>query len=547
MNRGGHYLNKQAIHVIRIAGFAVPLGLVFYGVLAAFDIADSTRVGDAIWFNLTLIGWIALSLTHMFIDNYNLRTMKWIVITYHTLIMPYILFVSGFLSPFLFGWLILMLASYIYFGKQAALMSSVALVAMALVEILVTPLPHQEVVEITFTLIVLLIIGYSLFALTRIQEVDWRAFVRNQEKEELERNKVSAIINNLTDAVVCTDADGIIELYNAATLNLIDTNESLVGKRIDDCIRIHTVEHKRVRLGTGLGNTKSKITPLHRDDLVMVVDESNVRIEMTRMPIRAGFQASVESRQNDFIFTFRDVTHTKSLEDEKDEFISVVSHELRTPIAIAEGTLSNLEVMMGRDNIAKPILKQNTKAAHEQVVFLAKMVNDLSTLSRAERGVADATELIDVESMMSDLYREYEPRASHKNLQLDLDVTPHPGYINASPLYVKELLQNFITNALKYTKEGTITMSVRKDAGNVWFAVRDSGIGISKTDQQHIFDKFYRSEDFRTRETRGTGLGLYVSAKLAHKIGTEIRVKSRLNHGSEFSFSLPVAQKTKGK
>ena len=85
-------------------------------------------------------------------------------------------------------------------------------------------------------------------------------------------------------------------------------------------------------------------------------------------------------------------------------------------------------------------------------------------------------------------------------------------------------------------------MIVSVEDGQVTFAVKDSGIGISKTDQRKIFEKFYRSEDYRTRETGGTGLGLYVAAKLARKLGCKITLESRLNHGSTFAFSLPQQQ-----
>ena len=74
----------------------------------------------------------------------------------------------------------------------------------------------------------------------------------------------------------------------------------------------------------------------------------------------------------------------------------------------------------------------------------------------------------------------------------------------------------------------------------IHFSVSDTGIGISKSDQTKIFNKFYRSEDYRTRETGGTGLGLYVAMKLSKKLGTHIDLKSRLNHGSTFSFELPA-------
>lgn len=240
----------------------------------------------------------------------------------------------------------------------------------------------------------------------------------------------------------------------------------------------------------------------------------------------------------------RDVTKQKSLEEERDEFISVVSHELRTPITIVEGTLSNLQVMMGMPK--KPeqtVLESSLNTAHEQVLYLAKMVNDLSTLSRAERGIADEGEDINVEELMHKMHKEYQKDANARKLHLNLDLGTKLGTIHVSRLYVEELLQNFITNAIKYTNEGNVTICATTKNDIVHFSVKDSGVGISRGDLQKIFTKFYRSEDYRIRETNGTGLGLYVSAKLAHKIGTKIAVVSRLNHGSTFSFELPTKSK----
>jgi multi-sensor signal transduction histidine kinase len=107
-------------------------------------------------------------------------------------------------------------------------------------------------------------------------------------------------------------------------------------------------------------------------------------------------------------------------------------------------------------------------------------------------------------------------------------------------------LQNFITNAIRYTEKGGVTIIVKPGENDtINFAVKDTGIGISRSDQAHLYQKFWRSEDYRTRETSGTGLGLYVVAKLAIKLKTEIKLKSRLNHGSTFSFSLPAVKKNK--
>ena len=104
-------------------------------------------------------------------------------------------------------------------------------------------------------------------------------------------------------------------------------------------------------------------------------------------------------------------------------------------------------------------------------------------------------------------------------------------------------MQNLITNAIKYThKDGSVLIGTKLKKDHIEFYVRDTGIGISKSDQSHIFQRFWRSEEYRARETSGTGLGLHIVQQLADKIGTEVKFESRLNHGSNFYFSLPVVK-----
>jgi signal transduction histidine kinase len=171
------------------------------------------------------------------------------------------------------------------------------------------------------------------------------------------------------------------------------------------------------------------------------------------------------------------------------------------------------------------------------------MVNDLSTLSRAERGVADSAEDIDVRELANELHKKYFDTAKAKKLHLNLDLSAIIDHVFVSRLYLEELLQNLITNAIKYTKKGSVTIIIMQKSNLITFAIKDTGIGISKSDQQKVFGKFYRSEDYRTRESSGTGLGLYVAQKLAHKIGTKILLKSRLNFGSTFSITLPAKKR----
>jgi signal transduction histidine kinase len=186
----------------------------------------------------------------------------------------------------------------------------------------------------------------------------------------------------------------------------------------------------------------------------------------------------------------RDITKAKSLSEERDEFVSVVSHELRTPVTIAEGSLSNLQAMYERKVSNPKLTNELLESAHDQILYLASMINDLGTLSRAERGFASTPEVIDIRELVKSLYENYHESAENKGLALDIDIKNARGSIKASRLYIEEVLQNFITNAIKYTAEGSVTIKAAVDKDTATFAVKDTGIGIKRTDQKRIFEKF---------------------------------------------------------
>lgn len=359
------------------------------------------------------------------------------------------------------------------------------------------------------------------------------------EKGGTDHEQILTIVNNLADAVFSIDSSGIVRLYNAAGLNLLDTNASIEGMRLDDILKLEDESGKAVTIFDKIKAAKTVTTD---ETLRMRTGDDVMRLGLTYAPIRGSYSAGDPTGSSrGFILIAKDITRIKSLEEERDEFISVVSHELRTPVTVAEGTISNAQLMLERHSGDEAMLRKSLDEAHEQVIYLARMVNDLSTLSRAERGIASETERIDVKELAHDLFGEYHPEAEKAGLHFNLELSPHLGHVNVSRLYLHELLQNFITNSIKYTREGSVTLKVYRQSDRVRFEVSDTGIGISKSDQSKVFNKFYRSEDYRTRETSGTGLGLYVTRKLAKKMNTVIDLKSRLNHGSTFGFSLPTA------
>jgi len=363
-----------------------------------------------------------------------------------------------------------------------------------------------------------------------------RELQRAQQSELLQVNRLNTLLNSISDAVLTLNRYGRVTSQNAAAQVFFDTNESLIGRDIDKMLVLKDNGNNDVRIRSLVETVKSSSL---RDDLSVVNDDDIRHLSIQVARIRSTFG---DNEEYGVVLIIRDITKQKTLEEEKDEFISVTSHELRTPVAIAEGSLSNFLLMQER-GVPQQKLVESAEAAHKQIVYLAQMINDLSTLSRAERGVGDDVEPINVNELLFNLFGKYTPEAEEKGLKLNLDAQQNLPSIETSRLYLEEILQNFLTNAIKYTKEGSVTFGAKVETnGYISFFVRDTGIGISKSDLQHIFEKFYRSEDYRTRETGGTGLGLYVVEKLAAKLDTTVDVDSRLNVGSTFGFT--IAQKS---
>lgn len=525
---------------MRTCGIVIPLLLITYSLLV--DAPISSRVLSFNDYMVVMVPWVLVSLVIYFLPASTQGGVIGRLLAYHLCAGAYIILIADFSIPFVtLGWLLLLLISYIYSSSRGLVINLLVLLLITTIDIMTHQGDTDRMLIDIIAVFSISIIGTVVISLNAIQQDDSDALLRSKLEETLQRDRLNTLINSLSDAVIGIDAEGRIEVYNAASLDLLNTNASLFGQPIDEIIKVQNQSGKEIRLFQSAAKTgRSRM----RDDLSMTSGEETVRLSVTSSPIRSSFGSGKEATTPDgYVLILRDITKAKSLEEERDEFISVVSHELRTPITIAEGTLSNMELMVERGQIPPDTLEKSLANAHNQILFLSKMVNDLGTLSRAERGIADTPEEIDVKDLVNNLFSEYAPQAESKGLRFDIDMSGQLGTVTTSPLYLRELLQNLITNAIKYTKEGSVVLRAKQSGNNIIFEVKDTGIGISKGDQARIFDKFYRSEDYRTRETGGTGLGLYVTAKLARKIGTAIAVKSRLNHGSSFSFSLPGSPK----
>ncbi len=354
------------------------------------------------------------------------------------------------------------------------------------------------------------------------------------KRGSLEHERLSSLINSMADGVIAIDEQMNIAVYNGATLNILDINTAITNKNIGQVLRLINKDGQIINIANLINSITTQYS--NRDLLLQYPDGSKVNLYVSIAPVKLGYG---QSGTKGHVILIRDITHEKSLEEERNEFISVVSHELRTPVTISEGNISNAQLLAEKGGDSAKIADA-LRLAHEQIVFLADLINDLSTLSRAERDTLNVeVESINVHQLMTDLANNYSPQAKAKNLTINVELAPNLELLNTSKMYLREVLQNFIINAIKYTQTGSVTIGAKPNNKGVEFYIRDTGIGISRNDQAKIFDKFFRSEDFRTRETNGTGLGLYVTLKLAKLLHAEINVQSELNKGSLFTVLVP--------
>lgn len=461
-------------------------------------------------------------------------------LVYHIILAIFLIFAAPTDSGYIFTWVLVVVSFYVRLNPRYIFISYLGLlftqISILLYRDIVT---LNQIVTSTIEFVIIISISQLVISSRKYANEELGITKRSLKKQQFERQRLLSLINNMGEAVIATDDKGKVLLYNAATLNLLDTNQSLDNKSIDKILDLKDKNGRSVNLSKLM---KSSPTGLTNNDLIHEFAPGDfINMYINIAPIKLGFKEDIGSG---YIIMIRDITKEKSLEDERDEFISVVSHELRTPAAIAEGGVSNA-IFAIENKVSKGEVLNALNESHEQILFLSSMINDLATLSRAERTDKKLEiKTIKPDELLEEIAKDYQDQAKEKKLSFSISSAKDTKSIKSSELYLREILQNFITNSLKYTKQGSIIVHVRSNSnGDAVFSVADSGIGLSKSDKRHIFDKFFRSEDYRTRESSGTGLGLYVTLKLANRLNASIDVESELNKGSTFTITVPSYKK----
>ena len=370
----------------------------------------------------------------------------------------------------------------------------------------------------------------------------------SKDLEKDERLSAEFILSAIEDAVVIVGRDHVIHLFNpgASAITGWPATEAVgldfhsVLNLVDEKGQAFPAEEhpfaKALRTGQPVRDSNSQLVSRNGKHLPVSLIISPVT-EADGQPPQI------------VVGVMRDVTTEKAEENRRTEFISTASHEMRTPIAAIEGYLAltlNDKVTKIDDRARNYLMK-----AHDATTHLGELFQDLLTSSKADDGrIASYPKVVEVGEMVQKLAESAKFTAQKKGLQLHFIIggqQSRPGdkvvrpiyYCNVDPNRIREVIQNLIDNAIKYTMEGSISVSLTGDNSVVQIQVRDTGAGIAEEDLPHLFQKFYRVDNSMTRTVGGTGLGLYIAKKIVELYNGRIWGESQLGKGSIFYINLP--------
>jgi len=228
----------------------------------------------------------------------------------------------------------------------------------------------------------------------------------------------------------------------------------------------------------------------------------------------------------------------KNAEKLRREFVANVSHELRTPLTSIR---SYAETMSDNQGIPQETEEEFLRVIINESDRMTKIVQDLLELSRFDSGNSKmAIEEFSLEQSLRDVYAAIALEARKRNHELNLELEWKLPNIRGDRARIEQVLMNIITNALKYTPDGgTIGIYSGSSGSNVWVRIDDNGVGIPEEDLLRVFDRFYRVEKARARESGGTGLGLSIAKEIVMKHGGDIVIESKQGVGTSVTVTLP--------
>ena len=341
------------------------------------------------------------------------------------------------------------------------------------------------------------------------------------------QRELETLLNSMQDAVIAVDVGGRVQWANRGMDRLLLRAPKLNAPLIDS-----------VRDP----NFLTAIQDAARDQVVTSVRSNTIAagrtFDVTAAPMPGGGAVAV----------LRDLTETERMEKSRRDFIANVSHELRTPLTSIQGYTETLLDHPLADNHVREFLEIIRKNASR----MSRLTEDLLTLARVESGEQRfEVEPVSAEELLQDALESFREVARSYGVELSVELgvelsqenLASRGHVNADREAIHQIFSNLIENALKYAASGKkLILGAREAAQGIEFYVRDFGPGIASGHLPRLFERFYRVDKARSRESGGTGLGLAIAKHIVLAHGGTIRAESDLNHGSTFFFTLPASE-----
>lgn len=354
-----------------------------------------------------------------------------------------------------------------------------------------------------------------------------------------ERDRVNALLDTLSDGILILDAKNRIERCNPALGRMLEKDPAEIQGQFNEQI----IQWARRPQGLTLEQAEADGWPLTPHAFLYV--EGDLQRKKNEPPLPVGITyaplISPEGNLIHIIATVRDITRFRQAEEIKSTFISIVSHELKTPVALIKGYVSTLR----RDDADwdSEIIQDSLQVIEEEADRLAGLIENLLEASRLQSaGLTIKRSDVSLPELCQRLAKRMQIQTSNHTI-----VTNFPQdfpVILADETRIEQVISNLVGNSIKYAPGGEIRISGQVRQDNVIVCVSDEGPGIAPEDIPHIFDRFYRAPEM-ARQTKGAGLGLYLTRAIIEVHNGRIWVDSEPGHGVRICFTLPIMTTSK--
>ena len=346
-----------------------------------------------------------------------------------------------------------------------------------------------------------------------------RRVEESYDRVQTSQRELETLLNSMQDAVVAVDAEGRIQWANRSMDRLLQRAPRLNSPLIDS---VRDPDF----LAAIQGAAREQAVTSARSNTIA----AGRTFDVTAAPMPGGGAVAV----------LRDLTETERMEKSRRDFIANVSHELRTPLTSIQGYTETLLDSPIEDNHVREFLEIIRKNGAR----MSRLTEDLLTLARVESGEQRfGIQQVSTEELLQDARESFREVARTYGVDLVIENSVPESRVNADREAIHQIFSNLIENALKYAASGKrIILGARATTAGVEFYVTDFGPGISSEHLPRLFERFYRVDKARSRESGGTGLGLAIAKHIVLAHGGTIRAESELNHGSSFLFSLTAPE-----